>query len=62
MEINPFTAPQKLLPTTFFHNAHHLHYLQLTKNMPTALVINRLLCSLLDELDQTKPGIHSLDV
>jgi hypothetical protein len=30
--------------------------------MPTVLVMEGLLCSLVDELDQTKLGMHSLDV
>jgi hypothetical protein len=50
--ISPFTAPPKWPPAIFFHTNHML----------TAPMIDRLLCSRVDELDQTKLGIHSLDV
>jgi hypothetical protein len=55
--------PQNDLPTIFSPHrslsSHSLH----TNQMLTALMIDRLLlCSLVDELNQTKLGIHSLDV
>jgi hypothetical protein len=53
-------------PPFFSHITHrsssHTHHTNSKSHAKTAPMIDRLLSSLVDELDQTKLGIHSLDV